>query len=256
MNDSSHYLQERWSLVWSDEFEVEGKVDATKWKNEITDKRYNAEEQFYMDRDHTASRVRNGKLIIEGRQEYYRGYQYTSARLNSVPAFTYGRFEFRARAPSSPGTWPAIWLLGRNIVYGKKQWPDNGEIDIMEMSSKDSNLVTQSAYSFSDNYFEGMRRVRLTHVPTADSEFHVYALEWLPGRLDYFIDGVNTYTEYRLPSFTWKNWPFDQDMYIIINLAIGGDLGGIVNPETLPAHLEVDYVRVYRPTLAEDCVGI
>jgi beta-glucanase (GH16 family) len=251
--DSHKSEEPRWKLVWSDEFDADGKIDPIKWTNEVQGLAINAEKQYYTDREHPASRIKNGLLVIEAREEKYLGKNYTSARLNSTASWTYGRFEVRAKVPSGNGTWPAIWMLPRKINYGERLWLDNGEIDIMETTGRKPGLVGQALFSDADNVWRGRRKYGEFTVATAELDFHTYAIEWLPGRIEFFIDGFKTFSERKLPGETWREWPFDQDFYLIINLAIGGTLGGPVDPAALPAKLEVDYIRVYQPTRLEDC---
>ena len=243
----------RWKLIWSDEFDRDGKVDPKKWNHFTSEVTVNEEKQAYMDAEHSTAFVKDGILYIEGREQKFKDKNYISTRLDSADQWTYGRYEFRAKNPVGKGTWPAIWMLPRKVVYGKVLWLSNGEIDIMETTGRDRNLITNAVFSENDNFWSGRKKIEKTHVAGADSEFHEYALEWLPGRMEFFMDGKSVYSTRKLPGETWKSWPFDQDFHLIINLALGGTLGGPIDPGALPARLAVDYIRVYKPTRAEDC---
>ena len=160
----------------------------------------------------------------------------------------YCKIEARAKLPSGRGTWPAIWMLPTDRVYG--DWPASGEIDIMEHVGYDPDVVVQSIHTKKTN--GGSAISRSTLVPGAREEFHVYGLEWLPDRIIFTIDGEETHT-YEKPETAEGEqvssvWPFDQRMHLLMNLAWGGSWGGRegTDKKCLPAKLEVDYVRVYQ----------
>ena len=228
------------SLVWSDEFNTAGAPDASKWGYDIgtgSGGWGNNELQYYTNRAENAF-VSNGILKITALKENYSGSAYTSSRLLTKNKFStkYGKIEVRAKLPVGVGTWPAIWMLGNNIdVVG---WPACGEIDIMEHKGSDQNRVYGTLHH--PNHFGGNGDGATVVIPTTATEFHNYAVEWNAEIIKFSVDGNVFYT------FNNKsNLPFNQNFFIILNLAMGGTFGGPVDPAFNNASMEVDYVRVY-----------
>ena len=232
-----------WKLAWSDEFNGTA-IDPKNW---IFDKGGNGwgnvELEYYTDRPENA-RVENGMLVIEARQEKYEGLNYTSARINSrgLQEFTYGRIEARMKLPSGQGMWPAFWMLGSNA-----SWPLGGEIDIMEYIGKTPDTVYQTVHGPG---YSGSNGIGSHLVLTADSlknDFHVFAIEWAPNEIRWFVDGQEVFkvTPDQIPA--GKQWVYDHPFFIILNLAVGGGWPGFPDSTTgFPQQLLVDYVRVYQ----------
>lgn len=243
-------------LVWFDEFDGTGPIEATKWfhQTQLPDGNswYNGEIQHYTNRIDN-SYMYGGYLNIVAKNETYTDQgvtkEYTSARLNSKFAFTYGKVEIRAKLPFGVGTWPALWMLGKNINedgaywdnqgFGTTSWPACGEIDIMEHWGTNQNYV-QSAIHTPSSYGATVNLGGQT-IPTASTEFHVYAMEWTDEKMTFSVDGVEHYT-YNPPVKDADTWPFDADQYLILNVAI---LPSIESSFTESA-MQVDYVRVYQ----------
>lgn len=243
-------------LVWADEFDTDGPIDASRWFHQtrlpIQGSWYNGEIQHYTDRPDNAI-VKDGVLRVVARKEAYTDQgvtkEYTSARLNSKYAFTYGKVEVRARLPRGVGTWPAIWMLGTNITeagaywetqgLGTTPWPDCGEIDIMEHWGTNQDYVqsaTHTRSSFGNTVNKGGRVL-----PTASDDYHVYAMAWSEDKLVFTIDDVVHYT-YRPVSLDAETWPFAMDQYLLLNVAVQD----VIDPSIDSAVMEVDYVRVYQ----------
>lgn len=237
-------------LVWSDEFDKSGSPDPARWKYDIGGNGWgNNELQFYTDKRPENARVENGKLIIEARKEDYQNRKYTSARLLTQDrmAWKYGRIEAYAKLPQGRGTWPAIWMLGNNI--GTAGWPRCGELDIMEHVGYDQGVVHGTAHTEAYNHVKGTQKEGKTTVPTASSDFHLYAIEWSDKQISFFVDDTRYYTvERSILGGTEDKWPFDQPFFLILNLAVGGNWGGSqgVDESIWPQRMEVDYVRVYQ----------
>jgi beta-glucanase (GH16 family) len=244
-----------WTLVWSDEFDA-AQLDPEVWFFESGDgSQYgipgwgNNELQWYLE---DSAALRDGSLVITARQESMGGKNYTSARINTRDrfAFRYGRIEARIRFPGGQGIWPAFWMLPQDDVYGT--WAASGEIDIVEavnLGGTGGNTVFGTIHyggespanqSSSNNYL----------VPgDATTEFHTYALEW-----DSSVPELRWYVDDTLYS-TQNSWsstgapypaPFDENFYILLNVAVGGNFPGPPNAGTVfPVEMEVDYVRVY-----------
>ena len=231
-------------LVWSDEFDTNGAINSTKWHHQTQlpngGSWFNGEVQHYTNLI-TNSFVNNGFLNIVAKKETYTNQgvtkQYTSARLNSKFAFTYGRVDIRAKIPTNQGTWPAIWMLSTENQFGP--WPSSGEIDIMEHVGRDLNKVI-SAFHY-PVYFGGNAKVATTIVPNATTEFHVYKLEWTPAAMQIFVDDKLFHTLPNSPSI-----PYNQNFFMILNIAMGGTLGGPIDPSFTSTTFEIDYVRVYQ----------
>jgi beta-glucanase (GH16 family) len=241
----------KWELVWKDEFETDGAPDPAKWGTWTAPPgSKNHELQYYTDRLENV-RVEKGMLVIEARKETYDGKpdQYTSTELNTrhKADWTYGRFEVRAKLPKGRGTWPAIWMMGYGKPYGG--WPRCGELDIMEHVGYDPGVIHTTLHTGAYNHPMKTQRGKQTKVDDCMDAFHVYALEWLPTSLKFYIDDRHVFTFLKEQDATSDQWPFDKPFCMILNIAVGGDWGGAkgVDPDIWPQRMEVDYVRVYKP---------
>lgn len=251
-------------LVWSDEFSTNGAVDNTKWFHQTqlptTGGWYNNEQQHYTNLI-TNSFANNGELNIVAKKETFtdQGYtkNYTSARLNSKFAFKYGRVDVRAKVPKNQGTWPAIWLLGRNInepggffasTYGNTNWPACGEIDMMEYGifpSAPENFIQSTLHTPSSSGNSVNHGGMLASSDITDN-YHIYSMNWSPNQITFLLDGVAYYT-YNPAVKNASTWPFDKEQYLLLNIAMGGVAGNI--PSTFTnASMIIDYVRVYQNT--------
>ena len=239
-----------YQLVWSDEFDYTGLPDPEKWGYDTGGHGWgNNELQLYTDSGNAI--VADGRLVIEARKEEKDGMAYTSARLvtRNKGDWLYGKIEVRAKLPSGRGTWPAIWMLPTDWAYG--DWPASGEIDIMEHVGYDPDNVLGSVHTQAYNHVKGTQKSGGLKVPGARDAYHIYAIEWLPDRIKFLIDG-EPYFEFDPAAYkttiTAEQWPFDKPFHLLINIAVGGNWGGAkgVDDSIFPQTLEVDYVRVYQ----------
>ncbi len=242
-----------WTLAWSDEFEGEGLPDAAKWDYDTSRNQqgwYNNELQYYARERPENARVTGGRLVITALKEKpanapdYGGQSYTSARMltRGKAEWTYGFFEIRAKLPCGVGTWPAIWMLGKS-----GDWPLQGEIDIMEHVGKKKGEVLGTVHTAAFNHTLGTQRGATTMVPDACDAFHNYQLKWDEHQIAIGVDGKYYFQFVNPKDGDVRKWPFSAPQYLILNIAIGGDLGGPVDDSIFPVRMEVDYVRVYRP---------
>ena len=228
------------TLVWADEFDVPGAPNPAKWSYNLGANGGwgNNELQNYTNSLENAV-VENGLLKIILRKQNLDGSAYTSARLVSENKyeFKYGKVEFRAKLPTGAGTWPALWMLGQN--YATTPWPACGEIDVMEHVGNQQNKIHGTLHypeRFGGNAFSGS-----TTVPTASTEFHKYSVTWGASSIKFYVDDVLFHSYSNVASS-----PFNADFFIIMNVAMGGNFGGTVDPNFTESSMEVDYVRVYR----------
>ena len=243
----------KWQLVWADEFNNTGLPDPAKWSYDVGGHGWgNKELQYYTEKRKENARVENGSLVIEARREDWQNREYTSARLVSKAKgdWTYGRFEVRAKLPTGKGAWPAIWMLPTAKTYGG--WPSSGEIDIMEQVGFEPHVVHASVHTKSYHHSIGTQKTAKIIVPTATTEFNVYAVEWMPEEIRGYADGQHyfTFKNERLTnsSADYQQWPFDQPFHLLLNIAVGGTWGGAqgVDQTIWPQRLDIDYVRVYQ----------
>ncbi|MGN0506304.1 MAG: family 16 glycosylhydrolase [Lachnospiraceae bacterium] len=239
-----------YELVWSDEFDYEGAPDDTKWGYDTGGSGWgNNELQYYTAGDNVW--VADGYLTIEARKEEKGNREYTSTRLVSRGKgdWLYGKIEVCAKLPTGVGTWPAIWMLPTDWKYGG--WPASGEIDIMEHVGYDQDRIHGSVHTQSYYHSIGTQKTASIKAEGVSEEFHVYALEWLPDQIIISMDGEEYFrfkpSKYKA-SPTYKEWPFDQRMHLLINFAVGGDWGGVrgVDESVYPQQFVIDYVRVYQ----------
>ncbi len=164
--------------------------------------------------------------------------------MNTARSWTYGYFEARLKLPVGKGTWPAFWMMPKNFTA----WPDDGEIDIMEEVGYRPNYVSSSIHCKAYNHAIGTQKTAEKFVASAQSEFHVYAVEWTEDYIFAYIDGVRYFTFMNDKKGIYDSWPFYKPFYLKLNLAWGGNWGGAqgVDPSCLPATYEIDYVRVFQ----------
>lgn len=235
-----------WVLVWHDEFDGD-EIDTQSWTYDLGGGGWgNGESEVYTNRSENA-RLENGLLVIEARKEPNDkgGFEFTSARLKTqgLQTFQYGRIEARIQVPAGAGLWPAFWMLGSNIP--QVGWPDCGEIDIMEYVGKDPDVILGTLHGPGYSGALGFTQWNRQTYNIAD-DFHTYAIEWDADQISWFYDGENYHTVTR-EDVGARAWPFDQPFFIILNLAVGGTLGGLISPDTVfPAQYLVDYVRVFQ----------
>lgn len=239
------------TLVFSDEFDIDGAVDPSKWRLETDPPNngswWNGEKQHYTDRLDNAF-VSNGTLKIVAKKEQYTfggsTQSYTSARLNSIFDFTYGKIDIKAKLPNGVGTWPAIWTLGSNI--GAVGWPACGEIDIMEHWGHDPAKVSSAIHTVACSGVSNCPDVKIGEKIVNDyaTAFHIYSAEWTSDAIEFYLDNQLLYT-YSPTSPTVDSWPFTKDQFIILNVAMGGSWFNI-DPNFDQSAMEIDYVRVYQ----------
>lgn len=260
-------IKEDYELVWSDEFNQKGKPDNTKWAFDygfISNK----EKQYFTDSLKNV-RVEKGHLIIEAHKEKIANKdfqneelkkkswlqyitnidsaQYTSARINTkgLASWKYGRIEVRAKLPKGVGLWPAIWMLGEN----RKEvgWPECGEIDIMEHVGFNADTIFGTIHTKAYNHTLKTQKGKKIFIDKPYDEFHVFAIEWTEDKMDFLLDEV-VYNSIQNEHKTTAEWPFDQKFHLILNVSVGGMLGGKkgIDDSVFPQQMVVDYVRVFQ----------
>ena len=226
--------------LWSDEFNIDGLPNPNNWGYDTGNNNGwgNNELEYYTNRQENAY-VSNGTLKIVLKKEAYQGFNYTSARLLSKGKFSfkYGKVDIRAKLPSGGGTWPALWMLGNNI--DSVGWPACGEIDIMEHVGNQLNKIYGTVHH--PNHSGGNADGATVNIPNVTTEFHIYSLDWSPTQIKFYVDNQLFYTFANNSSL-----PFNQNFFFIMNIAMGGNFGGAVDPNFTSSTLEVDYIRVYQ----------
>ena len=260
--------QNKWKLVWSEEFNYTGLPDPAKWSYEEGYLRNNESQYYTRDRLENA-RVEGGHLIIEGRKDNFPNpnydakgkgpatqptLPYTAASIHTQgkSSWLYGRIEVRAKLPQGKGVWPAAWMLGDNI--NDVGWPRCGEIDIMEFVGHSPEVVHGTLH-WGKSWRPEEKKASGTAFKTSRpvDDFHVYAVEWFADRLDFYFDDTkfHTVTADEVIKSSGEN-PFSKPQYLILNLALGGDWGKEIDDANLPQKFYVDYVRVYQQEPAAD----
>ena len=227
------------NLVFSDEFNTDGAPDPTKWSYDLGAGGWgNNEVQFYTNNSNNVI-VQGGNLKITAKAEAVSGANYTSARLKSENKFefTYGKIEFKAKLPTGSGTWPALWSLGQN--YATNTWPTCGEIDVMEHKGNNPNVIYGTLHY--PGVSPGGGNSANTTIPNVSTQFHVYKAIWTASFVKIYVYDVLFHSVPNSPSL-----PFNSDFFLIMNVAMGGNFGGVIAPGFTQSTMEVDYVRVYQ----------
>ena len=244
---NKHFDTKGYKLVWHDEFNSGETLNATDWTHEVKrDHWVNNELQNYVDhkspKGNLVTEIKDGKLLIHCFKEDGKVY---SGRVYAKPrtGWKYGYFEACMKLPKGKGTWPAFWMMPVNF----RTWPGDGEIDIMEEVGVNANYVSSSLHTNAHVHTNNTQVTNESFCEGAEGNFHVYAMEWTPEKIQTFVDGRPQLT-YANRGLGRDDWPYDDPFYIIFNLAWGGNWGGMngVDESALPITLEVDYVRVYQ----------
>jgi beta-glucanase (GH16 family) len=233
--------------VWADEFDYTGKPDSSKWGYDIGGTGWGNHELEYYTNSIANSSVANGVLTITAKKENYGGQAYTAARLVTTNKgdWLYGRIEVKAQLPAGKGTWPAIWILPTDWIYGN--WPNSGEVDMMEHVGYDPDNIHITAHTLKYNFKINTQKTASKIIPSATTAFHLYRLDWTPYALRGYIDDTLVFT-FVNDGNDFESWPFDARFHLLLNLAIGGDWGGAqgMDDSIYPVSMLVDYVRVYK----------
>lgn len=226
------------TLLWEEDFDTDGPLDPEVWNFETGNNNGwgNQELQYYTE-DNAV--IEDGNLVITARAESSNGFDYTSSRITTKDnfEFQYGRVEVRAKLPAGAGTWPAIWMLGSN--FDEVGWPEAGEIDIMEHKGNEPNVIHGTLHY--PGRSGGNADGNTTTISDASTEFHIYTMEWSPERIVFLVD-EEVYHTYE----NTADSPFNQDFFLILNVAMGGTFGGTLDPNFEESSMEVDYIRVYQ----------
>ena len=259
-NFKFHSANAQWKLVWADEFNTDGKPDPVNWKGEQGFVR-NHEQQWYQDAN---AYCKDGKLIIEAKREKVKNpkyvanssnwkenreyAEYTSASIITAKkqSWQYGRFEMKAKIDTRPGMWPAFWTLGN-----EGQWPENGEIDIMEYYRGDllANAVWGSMQQYKGIWSTTKKPITEFNDPEWSNKFHIWRMDWDEKSIKLYVDDLllnSIDLEKTYNAKDPKKNPFRQPHYMLLGMAIGGDNGGDPSKTDFPAKYEIDYVRVYQ----------
>ena len=231
-------------LVWSDEFDATAGAppDPRWWRPETGGHGWgNAEQQTYTDARENAAHDGQGNLVIRATHS---GSDTTSGRLVTKGRFTfqYGRLECRVRVAPGQGVWSAVWALGANI--DEVPWPGCGEIDIVECVGTEPRRLFGTVHCPGHSGLDGLSG-EFWSTTSLPSGFRTYAVDWSPGQIAWYIDGAEYFVVTR--GSIGRSWVFDHPFYLLMNLAVGGTLGGPLGDTALPSEMLIDYVRLYAP---------
>lgn len=234
-----------WKLIWEDQFEKEGQPDREKWSFAG---RSSPDWACYCTDSKETAFIRDGRLILRSGLNTQAGdtikYQTGCLHTKKHFSFQYGKVEVKAMLSKGKGSWPAIWMMPKDAVYGG--WPASGEIDIMEHLNYDS-IFYQTIHSTYVDQKDKKDNPPYYHTDKfLIDDFNIFGLEWYPDRLDFFLNGKKTFTYPRVESEGKDQWPFDQSFYLILNQALGGNWVGEIHDEDLPVEMQVDWVKVYQ----------
>lgn len=239
-----------WKLVWQDEFDYNGLPDSALWDYDTIGNEAgwgNNEAQFYTCGRLENARVEDGKLKIIALNEEMGGRQFTSARLMTKADWKFARVEIRAKLPAGRGTWSAFWMMPGGWTFYDGNWPDIGEIDIMEHVGHNLGTIHASAHSKDYQWQKNTQKTGVINIPNVDKEFNNYVLEWDDKVMKTYVND-SLYFEYKNEGLGASKWPYNKPFYLILNIAVGGAWGIVEGIDTaaFPQTMEVDYVKVFQ----------
>ena len=242
--------KDKYELVWQDEFNYNGLPDNSRWDYDTEGNSAgwgNNEAQHYTVGRLENAKVANGKLHITALREDYENKKYTSARLISKADWKFGKVEINAKLPPARGTWSAIWMMPGGWTFNDGNWPDIGEIDIMEHVGHDKGVIHASAHSKDYQWQKGTQKTNTIFIEDACENFHSYILEWDSTVVKAYVDD-SLYFDYKNEGLGETKWPYNKPFYLILNVAVGGAWGNMkgIDEEAFPQTMEVDYVRIYQ----------
>jgi beta-glucanase (GH16 family) len=239
-----------YTLAWGDEFNT-NTLDASSWAIESGDGCPalcgwgNNELQYYLAPPNNLF-FQDGKMIIEAKSESYGGKNYTSSRIKTQGkrSFKYGRIDIRALLPKGKGLWPALWMLPQDNIFGG--WPRSGEIDIMELVGSEPAKASATVHYGPGPGSIFINRNFTLPASTFNDAFHVFSMEWQQDVMKFYVDN-NLYSTVTKADVGSNNYPFNENFYFLINLAVGGNLPGSPDATTVfPQWFIIDYIRVYQ----------
>jgi len=240
----------KYELVWSDEFNYLGLPDSNKWSFDTEGNAWgwgNNEAQYYTNRNIENAYVDSDFLHIIAQHKKMTTHDFTSARLRTIHKgdWLFGKIEVKALLPQIAGIWPAIWMLPTDWIYG--DWPNSGEIDIMEHVGYMPDSVFCTIHTEAYNHILNTQKSKGAEIPDLDEKFHLYSIEWTKDKIDFFIDSSFVFS-FNNEHKTYKEWPFNQKFHLLLNVAVGGNWGGIGGIDTtgFPREMLIDYVRIYQ----------
>ena len=252
-NDTQELERTEFRLAWSDEFEGAAGTppDPASWNMDIgtgVNGWGNQELQYYTNRPENVAHDGEGNLVITARREGFNGSPFTSARINTQDLFEqqYGRFEARLITPFGPGVWPAFWMLGGTFEQ-EEVWPQAGEIDLMEMRGQQPSIIHGSIHGPGYSAGNAITKPFGLEQDRFDNDYHIYAIEWFPDRIDFFVDDF-LYQRITRGDVEARggDWVFDKPFFLLLNVAVGGTFVGFpLDTTPLPQTMTIDYVRVY-----------
>lgn len=230
-----------WKLLWEDNFNSDGLVNSANW---TLQGKGSSDWKMYMTPTDELAFVKGGNLILRARKSST-GYETSGVASLNKFSFKYGKVEVRAKLSAGQGTWPAIWMMPAQSIYGA--WPKSGEIDIMEHLNNDTKIYQVVHSHYVDNL--GMKTDPLySFTPSfVVGGYNTYGIEWFPDKIDFLVNGIITFSYPKKASVPpdQLQWPFDQPFYLILNQALGGSWVGKIDDSILPAQSEIDYVKVF-----------
>lgn len=245
-------IPEGYKLVWNDEFNEGSELNSTNWRHEVQKSGWvNNELQNYVNGSADGKRVTE----IADNRLYINCFKGSDGKIYSGRVYAhenqgwlYGIFEARIKLPKGKGTWPAFWMMPCNNDFGANPWPKCGEIDIMEEVGVNPNYTSSSLHTEKFNHVMGTQITKERQTAGAEDGFHIYRLEWTPDYIKTYVDGKELLNFNNDGKNDVGSWPFNKPFYVILNLAWGGDWGGMkgVDESALPVQMEVDYVRVFQ----------
>ncbi|GGK78730.1 glycoside hydrolase family 16 protein [Rufibacter glacialis] len=234
-----------WTLLWEDEFNKDGAPDPSKWSYAG---RRSPDWACYCADNPEITYVKDGLLYLKAvlNQDKNDTAKYQTACIHTKDkfVFTYGKVEVRAKLSKGKGSWPAIWLMPQDSKYGG--WPKSGEIDVMEHLNYDTIFYQTLHSEYIDQMNQKKNPLYFATPAFKEGEFNVFGLEWYPDRMDFFVNNQKTFTYPRIENADARQWPFDQQFYLILNQALGGNWVGTIKDEDLPVQMVVDWVRVFQ----------